>query len=94
MVLFKIIERKGRLEMGWKLLSVSGASGGFLGGGVRGASLGGGGTRPVNREEFITEMIRGKSVGRQVMARVEGMGSRMQVEVFMPESMAVRSARQ
>ena len=48
----------------------------------------------MNREELITEVIRGKSEGRQAMARVEGMGSRMQVEVFMPESMAVRSARQ
>ena len=55
------------------------------------ASLRVGGTRPVNREEFITEVIRGKSEGRQVMARVEGMGSRKQVEVFMPLSMAGRS---
>ena len=29
-----------------------------------------------NREEFIAEVIRGKSKGRQAMARVEGMGCR------------------
>ena len=37
-------------------------------------------------------MIRGKSEGRQAVARVDGIGSRMQVEVFMPLSMAGRSA--
>ena len=60
--------------------------------GVTAASLRAGGTRPVDREEFITEVIRGKSEGRQAMARVEGMGSRMQGDVFMPVSMADRSA--
>ena len=45
-----------------------------------------------NRKEFIAEVIRGKSKGRQAMARVEGMGSRLQVEIYMPVSMAGRSA--
>ena len=64
----------------------------FFSRGVTAASLRAGGTRPVNREELITEVIRGKSEGRRAMARVEGMGSRMQVEVFMPVSMIGRSA--
>ena len=64
------------------MLSVSGSSPDFFNRGVTAVSLSAGGTRPVNREEFLTEVIRGKSEGRQAMARVEGMGSRMQVEGF------------
>ena len=35
-------------------------------------------------------VISGESTGRQAMTKVEGIGSRMQVEVFMPEVMEDR----
>ena len=42
--------------------------------GVDSSKFEGGGDK--NREEFIAEVIRGKSKGRQAMARVEGLGCR------------------
>lgn len=45
-----------------------------------------GGTEPVDREELITERMSGRRAGRQALTNVEGMGSRAQVGVVMPES--------
>ena len=56
------------------------------------ASFKAGGTRPVHREELMTAVIRGMSWGRHDLTRVEGMGSRMEVEVFMPMTREARSA--
>ena len=59
--------------------------------GVMAASFRAEGMRPVDREEFIMLVMNGEREGRQAITRVEGIGSRMQVEVFMPEVMEDRS---
>lgn len=80
--------------MGLKLFGMSGFSPGFLRMGVTAASLRGAGTEPVVREELITEMMSGLMEGRQALIRVEGMGSRAQVGVFMDVNSVVRQDRE
>ena len=55
------------------------------------ASLSAGGTCPVDREVLIILVISGVSEGKQAMTREDGMGSRLQVEAFIPEVMEARS---
>ena len=62
---------------------MSGSSPGFLRVGVIAASLRESGTDPVWREELTMERISGERTGRQVLTSAEGIGSRVQVGVFM-----------
>lgn len=71
--------------MGRYLFGMSGSSPGFLRMGLTAATLSAGGTWPVEREEFIVAVMRGPIVERQVLTKVEGIGSRAQVAVLMPE---------
>ena len=70
--------------MGRKLLMVSGSSPGFLRMGVTAASLSVSGIEPELREELIIAMMSGAMAGRQSLTRVDGMGSRIQVELLIP----------
>ncbi len=88
----KIFDRKGRLEMGRKLFGLSGSSPGFLMTGVMAASLRGWGTEPEEREALMRLMMSGEMTGRQSLMSLEGMGSRVQVEVFIPVMMVVSCA--
>jgi len=77
--------------MGLKLFGLSGSRPGFLRIGVIAASLRGGGTMPEVREELMISVMSGATEERQAVTRVEGMGSRGQVEDLMPESILERS---
>lgn len=86
---FSILERNGRFEMGLKLSVLSGSRPGFLRMGVMAASLKEG-TAPKVKEEFKMSVISGVRQGRQVWTRMEGMGSRGQVERLMSEKIFER----
>ena len=87
-----IFDMKGRLEMGRKLLGLSGLRPGFLMMGVTAASLRVWGTEPELREVLIMVVMSGEITGRQSLMSVEGMGSKVQVEVFIPVMMVINSA--
>ena len=80
----RILERKGRLEMGRKLLGFSVLRPGFLMMGVMAASLRVWGTDPEPREVFMMLVMSGEMTGRQSLMSLDGMGSRVQVVVFIP----------
>ena len=88
----RIFDRKGRLEMGRKLFGLSGSRPGFLMMGVMAASLRVWGTEPEQREALMKSMMSGEITGRQSLMSLEGMGSRLQVEVFIPVMMVVNCA--
>lgn len=75
-----ISDRKGRLEMGWKLLMFCH----FLWMGVKAASLDVWGTEPELKEELMTSLISEEIAERQSLARLDEMGSRPQVEFLIP----------
>ena len=52
--------------------------------GVTAASFRVSGTEPELKEELMMLMMSGEMGGRQFLTRVDGMGSRAQVELFMP----------
>ena len=52
--------------------------------GVTDASLSVCGTEPEMREELMMLVMRGEITGRQSLMSLDGMGSRVQVELFMP----------
>ncbi len=64
-----IFDRKGRLEMGQKLVILSGLSPGFLRIGVIAASLSDWGTEPELREELMISVMSGEIAGRQSFTR-------------------------
>lgn len=70
--------------MGRKLLLISGLSPGFLRMGVMAASFSVWGTEPELREELIMFMMSGEIAGRQSLTRLNGMGSRVEVELLIP----------
>lgn len=78
--------------MGRKLFMMSGFRPGFLMMGVTAASLSEGGTEGKLREELMILQISGAMVGKQYLTREDGMGSNVQVEVFMVEMILDRSA--
>lgn len=78
----RILDRKGRLDMGRKFAGLSGSRPGFFSIGVIAASLRDCGKEPEVREELMILVIRGEIMGRQVLMRGEGMGSREQVGVL------------
>lgn len=78
-----ILDRKGRLDMGRKFARLSGSRPGFLSIGVIAASFRDCGTEPDVSEELIISVIKGEIIGRHVLMRGEGMGSREQVGVLM-----------
>ena len=71
---------------------MSGLRPGFLRMGVTAASLREGGTEGKQREELTMLEISGKMVGKQCFTKEDGMGSSMQVEVFMVEMIEDSSA--
>lgn len=89
----RILERKGRLEMGRKLSRLSGSRPGFFRRGEIVASLRVGGTVPELREVFMMLLMSGARVLRQAFKRGEGMGSRGQVVGFIVERSLVVSER-
>ena len=50
-----------------------------------------GGTVPEDREELIAVVMSEERVGRQALTKLEGMGSRVQVAVFIPVRRSERS---
>lgn len=70
--------------MGRKFDMMSGFSPGFLRMGVTAASLSEGGIEPVLREELMIPVMSEEIAGRQFLTRYDGMGSRTQVDVFIP----------
>lgn len=75
----KILDRKGRLEMGRKLLGFSGSRPGFLSIGVIAATLKAEGTVPEVREEFMMAVMSGLRQVRQCLTSADGIGSNRQV---------------
>ena len=63
---------------------ISGLRPGFFRMGVTAASFSEGGTEPEVREVLMMEVMRGEMMGRQVLMRLDGMGSSTQVEVVKP----------
>jgi len=78
--------------MGRKLLGLSGFKPCFLMIGVMAASLRVWGTEPELREVLIIPVMSGEITGRQSLMSLDGMGSRVQVEVFIPVMMVVNCA--
>ena len=78
------MDRKGRFQIGLKLLGLSGLSPGFFRIGVIAAILRDGGTMPEDREEVIVVVMSEERAGSQALTKLEGMGSRVQVAVFVP----------
>ena len=64
---------------------------GFLSIGVMAASLSEWGTEPEVREELMICVMRGEMAGRQSLTKLDGMGSKTQVEVLMPDVKVVSS---
>ena len=78
--------------MGRKFEMVSGSRAGFLRMGVTAASFRVWGTKPEVREELMMVTMSGEIAGRQSLMMEDGMGSRMDVELFMLVTMG-RSSR-
>lgn len=76
----RIFDRKGRLEMGRKLLGSSGSRPGFFSIGVMAAILKAEGTVPEVRDEFTMSRTSGLRQGRQDLISEDGIGSNGQVE--------------
>ena len=70
--------------MGQKLLKISGLSPGFLRMGVTAPSLSVWGTEPGLKEELMISMRSEEIAVRQSLTRLDGMGSRTQVELLIP----------
>ena len=77
----RILEMKGRFDMGQKFLKSFGSSPCFFGRGVTMAFLNWGGMAPEQRELFTILVIRGSRLERHSLVREVGMGSNMQVLV-------------
>lgn len=70
-----ILEMKGRLEIGRRLLKLLGSEPGFFSIGVTAAVLKSVGTIPVEREEWMMADMRGSREERQDLTRAVGRGS-------------------
>ena len=88
----RTFDRKGRLEMGRKLFMMSGLRPGFLMMGVTAASFREDGTEALLSEELMILETSGEMMGKQSLAMEDGMGSSMQVEVFMVEMIVDNSS--
>lgn len=68
----RILERNGKLEIGWGLLKLFGSAPGFFNIGVIVAVLKGVGTIPVVSEEWRISLMRESREGRQYLTRTVG----------------------
>ena len=71
----RILEMKGRFDIGRKLLKLEGSAPGFFRIGVMAAVLKDVGTVPVVREEWMIAEMRGIREGREALTRCVGRGS-------------------
>lgn len=88
----RILERKGKLEMGRKLLRLSRAMLGFFGTGVIAAVLRTVGTMPVLKDSCIILRTMGQREEKQDWNKVVGMGSKIDVVGFMRVTSLFRDA--
>lgn len=70
--------------MGRKFDMMSGLNPGFLRMGGTAANLSEGGIEPELREELMISVMSVEIAGRQSLMRLDGMGSRTHVDVFIP----------
>lgn len=74
-VFSRILDMKGRSEIGRKLLRLEGSAPGFVSIGVIAAVLKDVGTVTVVREEWMMAEMRGTREGREALTRTVGRGS-------------------
>ena len=73
-------------------MKLLGSDPGFLSIGETAADFRGGGTEPVDREEWIMAVIKGSREGREAITREDGRGSSWQVDGLAFRMRSVRSA--